>query len=190
MDPWLFSQQTAGASLLHEITIRLDPDNDLNAASESISEASSHNTSTPEAYVTHLFPTERPNILACMKALILGFVDRSPDGLVGACPSPTMLHLLSPPSFSLVSSVSFSLCDLCTQIYALESQKLDQPKRKPSMSLAPYDIELLEAWFEVVRKAHGMSFTSHIASVFLHVQLPKIFRTSSAPTTRGSLARI
>ncbi|KIM92135.1 hypothetical protein PILCRDRAFT_810149 [Piloderma croceum F 1598] len=100
---------TAGPSLLHEITTRLDPDND--GSEDSSMEASPPSSSHPDTFVTHLFPADRPNIMACMKSLVGGFVDRSPDGL-------------------------------------------EQPKRKPSTSLAPYDIELLEAWYDAVRRAH------------------------------------
>jgi origin recognition complex subunit 3 len=103
----------AGPSLLHEITARLDPEND--GPEDSFMETSPPPSSShPDTFVTHLFPADRPNIMACMKSLVGGFVDRSPDGL--------------------------------------------QPKRKPSTSLAPYDIELLEAWYDAVRRAHGVYY--------------------------------
>jgi origin recognition complex subunit 3 len=72
----------AGPSLLHEITIRLDPDND--GSEDSSMDASPPSSSHPDTFVTHLFPADRPNIMACMKSLVGGFVDRSPDGL-GMC---------------------------------------------------------------------------------------------------------
>ncbi|KZP30851.1 hypothetical protein FIBSPDRAFT_814660 [Athelia psychrophila] len=97
---------TGGAALLHDIAAILEPPED----SASVSDAA---LSTPETFVTHLYPGEKPNIGTCMKSLIAGFVDRPPD------------------------------------------ESTVQPKRKPSTSLAVYDIELLEAWYDAARKAYG-----------------------------------
>jgi len=46
---------------------------------------------------------------------------------------------------------------LCTE--GLRSLCAELPKRKASTSLAPYDIELLEAWYDAVRGAHGMALS-------------------------------
>lgn len=107
---------------MHEITNRLEPSEDSASDSDA--------TPTAETFVTHLHPGEKPNILTCMKSLITGFVDRSPDESTGVC----------------VLSHGWSDIDLGVVV---------QPKRKPSASLAVYDIELLKAWYDVACTAYG-----------------------------------
>ena len=34
----------------------------------------------PGSYITHLYPSDCPNIMSTMKALVTGFVDRPPNG--------------------------------------------------------------------------------------------------------------
>jgi len=70
--------------------------------------------------------------MACMKALVGGFVEQ-----LGMC----FLHNFYCLSMGRVR-VTFPATD--------------PPKRKPSSSLAPYDIELLEAWYDAIRTAHGV----------------------------------
>jgi len=47
-------------------------------------DGSAHHESLPEAIVTYLYPAECTSIMLTMKALISGFVQRSPDGNDGA----------------------------------------------------------------------------------------------------------
>ncbi|TFY76641.1 hypothetical protein EWM64_g7371 [Hericium alpestre] len=78
----------------------------------------------PSAYVVHLRPPDCPNIMSAMKALVTGFVERSPDG--------------------------------------------QEVKRKPTTSLASYDIELLKTWYEVVRDNCDDAESLPALIVFMH----------------------
>lgn len=49
------------------------------------------------------------------------------------------------------------------------------------MSLAPYDIELLEAWFEVVRKAHGMFFSLPTLPAFFYIPTLRKYSEPAQP---------
>ncbi|KAG0706584.1 origin recognition complex subunit 3 N-terminus-domain-containing protein [Suillus ampliporus] len=83
------------SSLFDEISSRLEESTD-----ELFEDSNDH-------FVTHVFPSNCPNIAGAMKTVVSGFVSRSPTG----------------------------------------GQDV---KRKPSTSLAAYDIALLEAWYRAV----------------------------------------
>lgn len=36
--------------------------------------------SPPGSYITHLYPSDCPNVMTAMKALVTGFVDHPPNG--------------------------------------------------------------------------------------------------------------
>jgi len=77
--------------------------------------------------------------MGAMKAVVSGFVSRSPDGEKGIYTR-------------LFDRLTYSLMPLAV-------------KRKPSTSLAVYDIALLEAWYRVACEVRGKRFNhSHPAS--------------------------
>ena len=85
----------------------------------------------PSSYITHLSPSDCPNIMSTMKTLVTGFVDRPPNGQDGE-------------SVDMIPHFFHEAEMLCTSV-----------KRKPTTSLANYDIELLKAWHGVLRDASG-----------------------------------
>ena len=80
-------------------------------------------TLTIKSFVTHLYPTDFPNIQAGMRSIIAGYVER--NDLV---PQGTNLKL-----------------EFCQNI-----DYINAVKRKPSTSLANYDIKFLIAWYKVL----------------------------------------
>ncbi|KAJ8589790.1 hypothetical protein M405DRAFT_791254 [Rhizopogon salebrosus TDB-379] len=86
------TSSSTSSSLFDEISSRLE-----GSTGELFGDSNDH-------FVTHVFPSDCPNITGAMKAVVSGFVSRSPS----------------------------------------EEQNI---KRKPSTSLAAYDISLLEAWY-------------------------------------------
>ncbi|OAX35042.1 hypothetical protein K503DRAFT_697611, partial [Rhizopogon vinicolor AM-OR11-026] len=86
------TSSSTSSSLFDEISSRLQ-----GCTGELFGDANDH-------FVTHVFPSDCPNIMGAMKAVVSGFVSRSPDGE-------------------------------------------QDVKRKPSTSLAAYDIALLETWY-------------------------------------------
>ena len=80
-------------------------------------------TRTIKSFVTHLYPTDFPNIQVGMRSIIAGFVER--NDLV---PQGTNLTPERCPNIEQTNTV----------------------KRKPSTSLANYDINFLIAWFKVL----------------------------------------
>jgi len=98
---------------------------------------------TNDNFVTHLFPKDCPNITGAMKSIISGFVSRS---------------------LGDEQSISTHLVDLLLYL----SMPSDV-KRKPSASLAAYDIALLEAWYRAACEVHGKGvnpfFTCHLLNV-------------------------
>lgn len=70
--------------------------------------------------------------MGAMKAIVSGFISRSPDGGKGI-------------STRLFDRLIYSLMPLAV-------------KRKPSTSLAVYDIALLEAWYRAACEVRGKGF--------------------------------
>ncbi|KAI0060018.1 hypothetical protein BV25DRAFT_1828445 [Artomyces pyxidatus] len=91
---------STGPSFVKSVALRLGFDPEERDDGES---------SRPESHVIHLAPSDCPNIMSGMKALVSGFVERPPDG--------------------------------------------QEVKRKPTTSLANYDIELLKTWYGVLRES-------------------------------------
>lgn len=83
-----YTAMIGGAALLHEIANILEPPEDSTSTSDAAS-------STPETFVTHLYPGEKPNIGTCMKSLITGFVDRSPDESISRYVLRLLGHILT-----------------------------------------------------------------------------------------------
>ena len=74
-----------GPSLINEITRRLDPPREAaNSDDEDEDDADSLFQSThPDAFVTHLHPSECTSVMLAMKALVGGFVQWSPNKKLG-----------------------------------------------------------------------------------------------------------
>ncbi|KAG1740495.1 origin recognition complex subunit 3 N-terminus-domain-containing protein [Suillus paluster] len=89
------TSSSTSSSLFDEISYRLQESTD-----ELFEDSNDH-------FVTHVFPSDCPNITGAMKTVVSGFVSRSPTG----------------------------------------GQDV---KRKPTTSLAAYDIALLEAWYRAI----------------------------------------
>lgn len=83
-----YTAMIGGAALLHEVAYILEPSEDSASTSDIAS-------STPETFVTHLYPGDKPNTGTCMKSLITGFVDRPPDESISRCVVRTLGHILT-----------------------------------------------------------------------------------------------
>ena len=80
-------------------------------------------TRTIKSFVTHLYSTDFPNIQAGMRSIIAGYVERND---------------LVPHGTNL------------TSVHCRNIKQTNAVKRKPSTSLANYDINFLIAWFKVL----------------------------------------
>ncbi|TFY63732.1 hypothetical protein EVG20_g6195 [Dentipellis fragilis] len=100
MPVFAISAPSSGSTFVNEIAQRMErpifEDEDEMEADD-----------TPSAYITHLHPSDCTTVMNAMKALVLGFVEQSPDG--------------------------------------------QDVKRKPTTSLANYDIQLLGVWYDAIR---------------------------------------
>lgn len=96
--------------------------------------ASENSLSGGLARQIHLHPADCSNVLSVMKAIVMGFVEQS-DGTY---------------------CVYMSLSKLI-RFHGL----LDSLKRKPTASLANYDLNLLEAWYDVL----GLCCIAHHTTV-------------------------
>ena len=71
-----------GPSLVDGVVRRLDSppeENDSDDNEEDEDEDSLFHSSHPEAFITHLHPSECTSVMLAMKALVSGFVQRSPN---------------------------------------------------------------------------------------------------------------
>ncbi|KAG2121256.1 origin recognition complex subunit 3 N-terminus-domain-containing protein [Suillus clintonianus] len=107
------TSSSTSSSLFDEISFRLEESTD-----ELFEDANDH-------FVTHVFPSDCTTITGAMKAIVSGFVSRSPTG----------------------------------------GQDV---KRKPSTSLAAYDIALLEAWYRAVCDARDDRHNRSRLVVIMH----------------------
>lgn len=93
------------------------------------------------AYVTSLSPTDCPNVISAMRALISGFIEHPPDP----------------------NDPSSGMCVLCILLTscgrALKLLSKAQVKRKVNESLAPHDINLLVVWYNAVVEAQEAEST-------------------------------
>ncbi|KAI0316872.1 origin recognition complex subunit 3 N-terminus-domain-containing protein [Amylostereum chailletii] len=115
------SAPSSGSSFISNIATRLEGHETHNQNDED------EDTPNPSSYVAHLRPSDAPNIMSAMKALIGAFVDKPPKG--------------------------------------------QNVKRKPTTSLAQFDIELLKAWYDAVQSNHDPEDPGALSSklvVFMH----------------------
>ncbi|CAK5279781.1 unnamed protein product [Mycena citricolor] len=82
--------------------------------------------------VNHLYPNDCLTVMSGMKSLIAGFVDRD-EG------TPIFLH----------------------NWYFFTTVSADAPRRRSASSLAPYDIELLQAWYDAQEDSQSLVVLLH-----------------------------
>lgn len=112
---------STSSSLFDEISFRLEENTD-----ELFEDTNDH-------FVTHVFPSDCTTLTGMMKAIVSGFVSRTPTGGQGTRADSKAFYFIN---ISIHSDI----------------------KRKPSTSLAAYDIALLEAWYRAVCDTRGMGF--------------------------------
>ncbi|EIM87468.1 uncharacterized protein STEHIDRAFT_55712, partial [Stereum hirsutum FP-91666 SS1] len=109
------SATDAGSSFFNDIANRLEGDDNPEDEESRVT----------ETRVTHLHPSDCSTLMSAMKTLVMGFVDKPPDGE--------------------------------TTI-----------KRKPTASLASYDIELLKVWYRALKECTREDRPSPQLAVMMH----------------------